>query len=133
MPTTHQVRQRQGNDKYAKTKLNNKRIGQESHTLPDSYKGEAYEMYTNTFLSSQTLKQITVPNGIKKIPTNAFKECKNLTEITLPNTVTSIDANAFNACTALVKVTFNGTKAEFDTIKINSTNSLLINAEIITK
>ena len=105
----------------------------ESVTLPDSYKGEAYEMYRDTFSSSQTLTQITVPNGIKKIPTNAFKECKNLTEITLPNTVTTIDANAFNACTALVKVNFNGTKAEFDAIKINSTNSLLINAEIITK
>ena len=74
-------------------------------TLPDSIKriGRA------AFYGCTNLKSITLPQNLTAIEDNAFNECSSLTSITLPDSVTSIGECAFFGCTRLSKVVFQNT------------------------
>ena len=56
------------------------------------------------FLNGIEIKDIVIPNTIKKIRTNAFGGFKSLNSVTIPNSVTSIGAFAFMNCTSLAIV-----------------------------
>ena len=45
--------------------------------------------------------EISIPKGIKKIGKNAFEYCESLQIVKIPNTVTEIGKGAFNNCTSL--------------------------------
>lgn len=67
-----------------------------SEEMPDSmkiwYKGDSY------------IKEVVVPEGIKRIGPYAFAGLTALTKITLPSTLETIDYGAFIGCTALENV-----------------------------
>jgi hypothetical protein len=54
------------------------------------------------------MKDIFLPNNIKRIESNAFLNCKNLLEITLPSTLEYIGENAFAGCDMLSVIKFEG-------------------------
>ncbi len=51
--------------------------------------------------ASSSLKRISIPTGVTKIPARAFKDCAELEEILLPDTLTEIGQEAFAGCVSL--------------------------------
>ena len=74
-------------------------------TLPDSIKRIGFK----AFSGCTNLKSITLPQNLTAIEDHAFYECSSLTSITLPDSVTSIGECAFFGCTRLSKVVFQNT------------------------
>lgn len=50
------------------------------------------------------LKDIAIPDSVKKIGGSAFAYCSSLTEIVIPDSVTELGSSAFNSCSSLVEV-----------------------------
>ncbi len=74
-------------------------------TLPQSYRGEAYEIDRRAFASCDYLTSITIPDGaITSIGNGVFSYCSGLTSITLPNSVKSIGTGAFYSCDSLTSI-----------------------------
>lgn len=65
----------------------------------------------NTFADCNSLKEINLPKGLKKIGYNAFIRCTALEEIIIPDAVTVIEKQVFNQCSALKNVSL-GTQLE---------------------
>ena len=59
--------------------------------LPVTAIGEA------AFLGNETLKKVTVPEGVKSIGTGAFQSCSALTDVVLPEGLESIGDSAFES------------------------------------
>ena len=59
----------------------------------------------NAFANCNSLRSVTIPNGITSIGIRAFSNCSNLTSVTIPESVTSIKANAFSGCSSLISIT----------------------------
>lgn len=74
-------------------------------TLPDSYKGESYEIFNYAFYWNIKLTSVTVPDAVTKIGDGAFERCMGLESITMPQGLTGIGANAFAWCTGLASIT----------------------------
>jgi hypothetical protein len=62
----------------------------------------------SAFKNCIKMKDIFLPNNIKRIESNAFLNCKNLLEITLPSTLEYIGENAFAGCDMLSVIKFEG-------------------------
>ena len=73
--------------------------------LPESYKGENYEIYKYAFYQSNDITSVTIGNGVTSIGDYAFRNCTGLTSVTIGNSVTSIGEDAFRECTSLTSVT----------------------------
>ena len=58
----------------------------------------------NAFYYCESLKKVTIGNGVKYIGEWAFADT-SLTSITIPDNVTSIYSYAFNYCTSLTDIT----------------------------
>ena len=54
--------------------------------------------------TSANLKEITLPNTVKKIDKYAFDDCTSLVSIIIPDSVLEIGKGAFSGCTALTSV-----------------------------
>ncbi len=74
-------------------------------------KGESYTMPATVtdvaeyaFWNCESIKTITLGNGLKKIPDYAFSNAVSLTGITIPYSVSSIGIKAFSGCTNLENV-----------------------------
>jgi hypothetical protein len=59
----------------------------------------------NAFESCDTIKEVTIQNGIKTIGSCAFANCPNLETVVIPESVTTIDAYTFENCPNLKSVT----------------------------
>lgn len=68
--------------------------------LPEKLK--RIEQYTFRYCTS--LENIELPENLTIIGNYAFSGCQSLKEILIPNSVTNINANAFNSCTSLEKI-----------------------------
>ncbi len=79
--------------------------------LPENYNGKKYEIYKYAFYNCDSLKSVTIGNGVTKIGSAAFCGCTNITSITIPSNVTSIGDIAFQGCTNLERVVICGNKA----------------------
>ena len=66
---------------------------------PDS--NETYKMW---FIGDDTIKSVTIPEGVESIGAFAFANLTALEEVTLPSTLKMIDQGAFYGCTSLTKV-----------------------------
>ena len=51
--------------------------------------------------ANSSLKRISIPSAVTKIPRGAFKDCAELEEILLPDTLTEIGQEAFAGCVSL--------------------------------
>ena len=58
----------------------------------------------NAFQNCSSLYDVTLSNGIDKIPAYAFDGCSNLKEITLPASVKEIGNAAFQNCSSLYRI-----------------------------
>ncbi|MBR2025442.1 MAG: leucine-rich repeat protein, partial [Clostridia bacterium] len=72
---------------------------QEWELDPDS--NETYKMW---FVGDDTIKSVTIPEGVESIGAYAFANLTALEEVTLPSTLKMIDQGAFYGCSKLTKV-----------------------------
>ena len=61
----------------------------------------------------QNVKEITLPESVKRIEKMAFAYSTSLEKIYIPAGVSSISADAFYECPALAEITFGGTEAQW--------------------
>ena len=69
-------------------------------TLPSSV-----TMIGNAFNSCNSLRKITIGDGVTSITKGAFVDCKSLSEVIMSNSVTSIGEMAFKNCVSLAEIT----------------------------
>ncbi len=55
-------------------------------------------------LNGNEIKDLLIPNSVKKISKNSFSGCSGLTSVTIPESVTSIGERAFSSCSGLTSV-----------------------------
>ncbi|MBQ8545747.1 MAG: leucine-rich repeat domain-containing protein [Clostridia bacterium] len=85
-------------------------VGAETElTLPESYKGNNYEIYEYAFYNRDDITKLTISNGVTYIRSYAFEYCDSLTSVTIGNSVISIGSDAFSGCTSLTEINFNAT------------------------
>lgn len=81
----------------------------EKLTVPDTYHGEPIVSVGKQFISYETnVREVVLPDSIKKIDMNAFEGCTALTTINIPPETEAIEPFAFADCTALQDVKANG-------------------------
>ena len=56
-------------------------------------------------MGCESLKSITIPQGVTTILPITFNGCRSLTSLTIPDSVTSIEGAAFQACERLMNLT----------------------------
>ena len=66
------------------------------------------EIGREAFAGSETLKTVTVEQGVRSIGAGAFHGCSGLTEVVLPGSLTYIEKDAFRDCGSLRKITMPG-------------------------
>ena len=74
------------------------------------------------------LTSVTIPNSVKTIGGAAFYECTGLTEMTIPNSVKTIGGAAFYGCTGLKSVTIPGSVTEIGEDAFNGCTGLVKSA-----
>lgn len=72
------------------------------------------------FMGCNTLKKVTIDQGVSSIGAQAFYKCTNLYEAYIPGSVSSLGDSAFGECTSLRVVNFGG---EIGTIALNAFDS----------
>ena len=80
------------------------------------------------FYGYNKMRSVTIPNSVTNIGRQAFYGCKGLISITIPDSVTTIGEHAFEDCSSLEKVYFNGSAEQWQSIGISYNNSYLTNA-----
>ena len=83
-----------------------------------------------TFKNCENLQSVKLPNRLKSIAAKAFYECTNLKEITIPTSVTYIGDNVFENCDSLSYITYMGTMAEWKDIEIGEDDASLGKVDI---
>ena len=77
----------------------------------------------------QNVKEITLPESVKRIEKMAFAYSTSLEKIYIPAGVSSISADAFYECPALAEITFGGTEAQWAqlaaSLKLNNTCTVI--------
>ena len=67
-------------------------------TLPSSFKGESYDIFSYAFYNRDDLISVTLPDGVREIGDRAFYGCTNLAWVVLPDSVERIGKYAFGHC-----------------------------------
>lgn len=75
----------------------------EEFTFPTNY-----DLNFGVFASTQALKKVNIPEGVKVIPEFAFRECWNITELVFPSTLGLIKTDAIVGCPGLEQITIPG-------------------------
>ena len=65
---------------------------------------EGMEVLPANFFLGSSLKEVTLPTGVKKIMQGSLGGCKNLTSVKLNEDLTTIDAGAFISSSALTEI-----------------------------
>ena len=98
--------------------------------LPESYKGQNYEIYQNAFYNCSYLTSVTIGDSVTTIGECAFCDCRNLISVTIGNSVTSIDSGAFCRCHNLMSVTIGDSVTTINEMAFNDCRKLV---EVINK
>ena len=75
-------------------------------TLPESFNGAKYAIYTYAFFSNYDIVSVTVPDKVTEIGAQAFRFCNNLTTVKIGSGVITLGNGAFYSCEKLTSVTF---------------------------
>jgi len=76
-----------------------------SLSIPSTIDGKKVtDIGERAFQDCKSLKNITLPNGIKQIGFAAFLSCSNLENVYIPDSLTVIGESAFSNCTSLNKI-----------------------------
>ena len=93
--------------------------------VPDTYHGEPIVSVGKQFISYETnVREVVLPDSIKKIDMNAFEGCTALTAINIPPETELIEPFAFFGCTALQDVTANGRKINSAIVTISESANI---------
>ena len=79
-----------------------------------------------------SIKNITIENGITSIGNKAFANYTLLTNVIIPNSVNTIGASAFEGCTALKYVKYEGTNQP-TTCNNTAFNGVNVTIEVLDK
>ena len=69
--------------------------------LPESFRGETYEIHDYAFYHNFNLMSVVIPDGVTAIGDYAFAECNGLEIVNIGKGVTHIGERAFNYCGAI--------------------------------
>lgn len=64
------------------------------------------------FVNSE-IRELRIPNNIKRIGMGAFFSCDNLTSVTIPESIEEVGIKIFSKCKNLYHVLYLGTKQQF--------------------
>ena len=76
-------------------------------TVPSEIKGMPVTTLHGTFSSKETVKKVTVPEGVRLIEYNAFYGCTALTTVVLPSSLEEMTEYTFYQCTNLKTVSLD--------------------------
>ena len=76
-------------------------INLETVTLPDLVK-----LRDHAFAGCTSLREINIPEQLKKIEKGTFMNCTNLRKVVFPATLTKIESDAFLGCTGISEIQF---------------------------
>ena len=76
------------------------------------------------FSYCKSLTSVTIPNSVTDIGNFAFGDCKSLTSITIPDSVTDIGIGAFDYCTSLTSITIPDSVAFIGFLAFDNCTSL---------
>lgn len=62
------------------------------------------QLSMHAFSRIDTLRSVTIPDGVKRIQMSAFLGCANLTSVSIPDSVTEIGGSVFSQCSSLTSV-----------------------------
>lgn len=62
------------------------------------------QLSMHAFSRIDTLRSVTIPDGVKRIQMSAFLGCANLTSVSIPDSVTEIGGSVFSQCSTLTSV-----------------------------
>ena len=96
-----------------------------SITIPDGVTSICDHAFASTGLTS-----ITIPDSVTSIDSCAFFYCEGLKSITIPDSVTRIGIGAFDYCKKLSDVYYTGTETEWNAMSIGLYNEYLTGATI---
>ena len=81
-------------------------LNTEELVLPESYKGEMYEI-SAYFRYSGSTESLIIPDGVSAIGTNAFQNNTTLLSVTIGKNVKRIDNDAFYGCRNIIEIVNN--------------------------
>lgn len=76
-------------------------------TVPSEIKGMPVTTLHGTFSGKETVKKVTVPEGVRLIEYHAFHGCTALTTVVLPSSLEEMTENTFYQCTNLKTVSLD--------------------------
>ena len=82
------------------------------------------------FSDCSSLSSIVIPEGVTLIAENAFKDCSSLLTAVLPQTVSAVENSAFHGCDALKAIFWSGTEETFNAIETDDKNECLTEAKL---
>ena len=88
-----------------------------------------YAIDNFAFARCESLRSVTIPDGVIDIGVGAFQSCDSLTSVTIPDSVTFIAAGAFELCSGLTSITYAGTVEQWNAVQLG----LLWNPDGITE
>lgn len=89
----------------------------EEVTIPETYQGvEVTAIEDEAFARCPSLRKITVPASIVRIPYGAFYMCPELEEVELLGTLKHIGNGAFGLCEQELNIHFPGTQKQWEGI-----------------
>ena len=115
-------------------------VGEEENVvIPDKLNGyKVAEIGWNAFSNNESLKKVTVPDGIESIPYGAFMACYNLEMIELPESINWIGCihgydgyeSSFSGCIKLENIVWRGENknywgGEYNSIITSDSNKLV--------
>lgn len=86
-------------------------------TIPSTLGGYSVTSIGSLAFSSDTISEVVIPEGVKKIDTWAFEYCENLSAVTIPKSVTTIAGVAFIGCSNLKDIYYTGTTSQWAAIE----------------
>ena len=82
--------------------------------LPESYNGQSYDIYKNTFSGNYSITSVVIEGNIKNIGESAFNGCTGMKSVTVGQGVENIGDYAFSSCWSLESVLIADSVAEIN-------------------